>query len=101
MPLYQWTSIELEQHDKGTGEEAIKATKGTRDALLHLENEEVHSPTDPPTEALHHEEHASNVDKWATSHEIARRERNKKGSTSSTTMTTSRLASRPPRYLAI
>src|SRR5258708_2430496 len=99
MPPSQWTSTELGRHDKGTEEGVIRATKGTKDVSLRSGKREVHSPTDPPTETPHHEEHASNAGRWGTSREIAQGERNKKGSTLSTMMITSRLASRPPPYL--
>src|SRR5216684_3070738 len=98
MPLYQWTLIGPEQRGKDTEEGATKAIKGTRDASLHLENEEAHNPTDPPTETLHHEGHASNVDRWATSQETALGRRNRRESTLSTTTTTSQSTSRPPPY---
>src|SRR5258707_15591805 len=101
MPLSQWTLIGPEQHNKDTGEGATKVTKDTRDALLHLGKKEVRSPTDPPTEIPHHGEHASNVGKWAPSQETARGGRSKKGSTSSTTRITSRLASQLPLYFEI
>src|SRR5258708_34525017 len=95
MPPYQWTSIETECHDKGIEEEAIKPTRGTKDASPHLENQEVHNPIDLPTKTPHQEEHASNVDKWATMPEIAQERRSKKGSTSSTMTMTSQFRSRP------
>src|SRR5258708_5884694 len=85
MPPSQWTSIGPEQHNKDTGEGAIKPTKDTRDASLHLENEEAHNPIDPPTKTLHQEERASNVDKWVTSPGTAHGGRNRRRSTSSTT----------------
>src|SRR5258708_26232441 len=93
MAPYQWTSIETGCRDKGIEEEAIKPTKDNRDASLHLENQEVHNPIDLPTEIPHQEGHASNVDKWATMPEIAQERRSKRGSTSSTTMITSRFQS--------
>src|SRR5258707_1277283 len=94
MPPSQWTLIEPGRHDRDTEEGATRPTKDTRDVSLHLENEEVHKPIDPPTETLHREGHASNVDKWATSLETARGGRNRKESTLSTTMTKSRSISR-------
>src|SRR5229473_4833956 len=98
MPLCQWTSTGPEQHGKGTKEGATKAIKGTRDASLCSETEEARNPIDPPTETLHHEERASNVDRWATSPETAPGRRSKRESTLSTMMTTSRSTSRPPPY---
>src|SRR5258708_37023778 len=96
MHPYRWTSIELEWRDKGTEEGATRPTKDTRDALLHSGNEEAHNPSDPPTETLQQEGHVSNVGRWATSPETAQGGRNRKKSTSSTTMTASRSISRLP-----
>src|SRR5258707_7851455 len=93
MPPYQWISIEPERHDKGTEEGATKPTKDTRDASLHLGNEEAHNSIGPPTKTLHHEGHVSNVDKWAISPETAQGGRNRRKSTLSTTMIMSRLTS--------
>src|SRR5713226_5018233 len=95
MPWYQWILIETGCRDRGIEGEAIKPTKDTRDASPHLGNQEVHNPIDLPTEIPHQEEHASNVDKWATTPEIAQGRRSKKGSTLSTTMITSRFRSSP------
>src|SRR5258708_3172965 len=89
MPLYLWTSIEPEQHDKdieGGATKATKDTKDTKDALPRLESEKGHNPIDPPTETLHHEERASNVDRWATSPGIVQRRERRKALTSSITM---------------
>src|SRR5258708_10320935 len=94
MPPYQWTSIETGCHDKGIEEGAIKPTKDTRDASPHLENQEVHNPIDLPTEIPHQEGHASNVDKWATTPEIAQETRSKRGSNSSTMTMTRQFKSR-------
>src|SRR5258708_37890089 len=98
MPLCQWTSIGPEQHSKDTEEGATKAIKDTRDALLRSENEEARNPIDPLTETLHHEGHASNVDRWATSPETALGRRSKRESTLSTMTTMSRSISRLPPY---
>src|SRR5258707_15196021 len=93
MPLCQWTWIEPEQHDKGIEEEA---TKGTKDASLHSENEEAHKLIVLPTGTSHQEEHVSNVAKWATSLGTVQGGRSKKVSTSSTTTTTSQSTFRLP-----
>src|SRR5258708_594120 len=99
MPLYLWTSIEPEQHDKdieGGATKATKATKDTKDVSPRLESEEGHNPIDPPTETPHHEEHASNVDRWATLPGIVQRRERRKALTSLITMnTTSRSTFRP------
>src|SRR5260221_13935645 len=95
MPPCQWTSIETECRDKGIEEGAIKPTKDTKDALPHLESQEVHNPIDLPTETPHQEEHASNADKWATTPEIVQERRSKKGSTSSTMTMKSQFKSCP------
>src|SRR5260370_34577991 len=89
MPQYPWISIEIGCRDKGTEEEATRPTKNTKDTSLHSENQEVHNPIGP-TEIPHQEGHASNVDKWVTTPEIAQRRRSRKGSTSLTTMMTNR-----------
>src|SRR5258708_24947644 len=91
---YRWTSIEPERHDKDTEGGAIRDTKDTRGASLHLEKEGAHKPIDPPTGTLHQEGHVSNADKWATSPETAQGGRSRRTSTSSTTMTTSQSAFR-------
>src|SRR5258707_13927072 len=94
MPPYQWISIEIGCCDRGIEGEAIKPTRDTKDALPHLGNQGGRSPIDPPIEILHQEEHASNVDKWATMRGIAQGRRSKKGLTSSTMTMKSRLTSR-------
>src|SRR5713226_9281444 len=93
MPPYQWTSTEPERHDKDTKEGATRPIKATKDASPHLEKEEAHNPTDPPTETLHPEGHVSNVDRWAISPETAQGGRSRKRSTSSTTTTMNRSTS--------
>src|SRR5258708_38353676 len=94
MPQHQWTSIETGRRDKEIEEGAIKPTKDTKDTPPHLGNQEVHNPINPPTEIPHHEGHASNVDKWATTPEIAQERRSKRGLTSLTTTMTSKFKSR-------
>src|SRR5258708_37422972 len=98
MPPSQWTLIEPGRHDRDTEEGATRPTKDTRAGLPHLENEEAHNPIDPPTETLHQEGHASNVDKWATSLETARGGRNRKESPLSPTLMKSRQISNPLLY---
>src|SRR5713226_6952920 len=97
MPLYQWTSIEPGRHDKDTEEEAIKPTKGIKDAWPRLEREGDRNLTNLPTEAMRREERVSSVDKWGTSPGTVQGGRRKKVSISSTTTTmTSRSTSHRP-----
>src|SRR5258707_14884159 len=98
MHPYQWILIEPERQDKDIEEGVIKPIKGTKDASLHSENEEVRNHIVLLTGALRQEEHASNADKWVTSPETAQGGRSRKKSTLSTMTTTSRSTSQPPPY---
>src|SRR5216684_8798257 len=93
---YRWTSIKPERRDKDTKEKGIRVIKAIKDVSLHLEKEEDHKSTNPPTDAPDQEEHASNVGKWATSLETAQRRGNKRALTSSTITTRNRSASHLP-----
>src|SRR5258707_2431719 len=99
MPLYRWTLIEPERHDKDTEGEAIKPTRGIKDASPHLEKEEDRNHTDLLTETPHQEEHASSVGRWGTMPEIAQGSRRRRALTSSTMMTvTNQSTSHRPPY---
>src|SRR5260370_18464317 len=93
MPPYRWISIRIECRDRGIEGEVIRPTRDTKDVSLHLGNQEAHNLIDPPIETPHQEGHASNVDRWATTRETARGERNKKELPSLTPPTQNQLAS--------
>ena len=98
MLLFQWTSTELERHDRDTEEEATKPTKDTKGVSLHLVNQEVRSLIDLLTETPHQEEHASSADRWAIMLETAQRRGSRKGSTSSTMTIMNRFKFQLPPY---
>ena|SRR5216684_930960 len=72
---YPWISIEPEQHAKDIEEGDIKGIESTEGALLCWKNQVAHETTDLLTKPPRQEEHASNVDKWATSPETAQGKR--------------------------
>src|SRR5258708_37898107 len=98
MPPYQWTSTEPGPNNRDTREEDTKGIKG---ASWRLENGEGCKFTSLLIDAPHQEEHASNVDRWATLPETAQGRKSKRTSISSTTMTRNQSAFHLPLYQGI
>src|SRR5258708_18476320 len=98
---YQWISTEPERHNEDIEVEAIKPTRGIKDAWPPSEREEDRRYTDLLIETARQEEHALNVDKWDTSPETAQGRRRKASISSTTTTTTNRVTSHRPLFREI